>query len=36
MNRKQRKRAANAVMVVIIVLIATAGIYFVGQLRGWF
>lgn len=36
MNRKQRKRAANAVMVVIIVLIAATGIYFVGQLRGWF
>lgn len=36
MNRKQRKKAANAVMVAIIVLVAAAGVYFVGRLRGWF
>ena len=36
MKKRTRKRAANAVMVVIIALIVCAAVYFVGRLRGWF
>ncbi len=36
MKKRTRKRAANAVMVALIVLIACAAVYFVGRLRGWF
>lgn len=36
MKKRTRKRAANAVMVGIIALIACAAVYFVGRLRGWF
>ena len=36
MKKRNRKRAANAVMVALIVLIACAAVYFVGRLRGWF
>ena len=36
MKKRTRKRAANAVMVVLIVLIVCAAVYFVGKLRGWF
>ena len=36
MKKQTRKRAANAVMVIIIALIALAAVVFVGKLRGWF
>ena len=36
MKKRTRKRAANAVMVALIALIACAAVYFVGKLRGWF
>ena len=36
MKKRNRKRVANAVMVIIIALIVFAAVYFVGRLRGWF
>ena len=35
MKKKQKRRIANAVMIVIILALIAAGIAYAGSIRGW-
>ena len=35
LKKKQKRRIANAIMVLTIVAIAAAGVWFAGSVRGW-
>ena len=36
MKKKSKRRIANTIMVLVIVLFAAIGIIFAGKVRGWF